>query len=96
MQQTMRDDICLVMASMDGNYVAAALNFIGSDALYGRNWGALIHKRFLHFAASKQARRANINWRAAMNPSSPIARIGSPIRVFGKASKITSRANAKR
>ncbi len=49
MQQTMREDICLVMASMDGDYVAAALNFIGSDALYGRNWGSLIHKRFLHF-----------------------------------------------
>lgn len=49
MQQSMRDDICLIMASVDGNYVAAALNFIGSEALYGRNWGALIHKRFLHF-----------------------------------------------
>ena len=49
MQQTMRDDICLVMASMDGTPVAAALNYIGSDALYGRNWGALVHKPFLHF-----------------------------------------------
>ena len=49
MQQTMRDDICLVMASMDGSAIAAALNFIGSDALYGRNWGCLMHKRFLHF-----------------------------------------------
>ena len=26
-----------------------ALNFIGADALYGRYWGALIDKRFLHF-----------------------------------------------
>lgn len=49
MQETMRDDICLVMAWMDGDPVAAALNFIGSDALYGRNWGALIDKPFLHF-----------------------------------------------
>ena len=49
MQQTMRDDICLVMASMDDTAIAAALNYIGSDALYGRNWGALIHKPFLHF-----------------------------------------------
>ncbi len=49
MQQTMRDDICLVMAWMDGEPIAAALNFIGSDALYGRNWGALVHKPFLHF-----------------------------------------------
>lgn len=49
MQQTMRDDICLVMAFMDDTPIAAALNYIGSDALYGRNWGALIHKPFLHF-----------------------------------------------
>ena len=49
MQQTMRDDICLVMASVDGDYIAAALNYIGSEALYGRNWGALMHKPFLHF-----------------------------------------------
>lgn len=49
MQETMRDDICLVMAWMDGDPVAAALNFIGSDALYGRNWGTLIDKPFLHF-----------------------------------------------
>lgn len=49
MQDTMRDDICLVIASMDGDYIAAALNYIGSQALYGRNWGALVHKPFLHF-----------------------------------------------
>jgi predicted N-acyltransferase len=49
MQETMREDICLVMASIDGNYVAGALNYIGSETLYGRNWGALIHKPFLHF-----------------------------------------------
>ena len=49
MQQTMRDDICLVMASIDHTPIAAALNYIGSDALYGRNWGALVHKPFLHF-----------------------------------------------
>ena len=47
--ETMADEIVLVMAWMDGEAVAAALNFIGSDALYGRNWGALIHKPFLHF-----------------------------------------------
>ena len=49
MQQTMRDDICLVTASMDDTPVAAALNYIGSHALYGRNWGSLVHKPFLHF-----------------------------------------------
>ena len=47
--ETMADDIVLVMAFQDGTPVAAALNFIGSDALYGRNWGALAHIPFLHF-----------------------------------------------
>lgn len=52
--ETMSDDILLVMAWLDddgtqGEPIACALNFIGSDALYGRNWGALIHKPFLHF-----------------------------------------------
>ena len=47
--ETMADDIILVMAWQDDEPVAAALNFIGSDALYGRNWGALAHIPFLHF-----------------------------------------------
>lgn len=47
--ETMADDILLIMAWMDGTPIAAALNFIGSEALYGRNWGALVHKPFLHF-----------------------------------------------
>jgi predicted N-acyltransferase len=47
--QSMADRILLVMAKRDGRYVAGALNFIGSDTLYGRNWGALEHHPFLHF-----------------------------------------------
>ena len=47
----MPDNIALVMASRDGNYIAGALNFIGSDALYGRNWGCCEDHRFLHFEA---------------------------------------------
>lgn len=49
MQDTMRGDICLVSASIDDSPVAMALNYIGGDALYGRNWGTLIDKPFLHF-----------------------------------------------
>ncbi len=49
LQETMRNDILLVMA-FDGEVpIASALNFIGSAALYGRNWGCTVHKRFLHF-----------------------------------------------
>lgn len=41
--------ILLVMAKTGGRYVAGAINFIGDDALYGRNWGALVERPFLHF-----------------------------------------------
>ncbi len=38
---TMADRIALVMAFRDGTPIAGALNLIGRDALYGRQWGAL-------------------------------------------------------
>ena len=46
---TMADRIALVMAFRDGAPIAGALNFIGRDALYGRQWGALEEVPFLHF-----------------------------------------------
>ena len=46
---TMADRIALVMAFRDGEPLAGALNFIGRDALYGRQWGALDEVPFLHF-----------------------------------------------
>jgi len=49
--ETMADRILLVMCRRDGRYIAGALNFIGSDALYGRNWGCIEDHRFLHFEA---------------------------------------------
>jgi len=50
-QETMRDDILLVLAEREGQPVAGALNFIGRDALYGRYWGATEHHPCLHFEA---------------------------------------------
>ncbi|WGM46958.1 hypothetical protein KOAAANKH_01832 [Brevundimonas sp. NIBR10] len=47
--QAMADRIALVMAFRDGTPIAGALNFIGRDALYGRQWGALEEVPFLHF-----------------------------------------------
>ena len=47
--EKMRDHILLVMAKRNNRFIAGALNFIGSDTLYGRNWGALEHHPFLHF-----------------------------------------------
>lgn len=46
---TMADSIVLIMARRSGRYIAGALNFIGSDTLFGRNWGAIEHHPFLHF-----------------------------------------------
>jgi len=46
---TMADHILLVMAKRQGRYIAGAINFIGQDALYGRNWGAIEEHPFLHF-----------------------------------------------
>ena len=47
--QTMADRIALVMAFRDETPIAGALNFIGRDALYGRQWGTLEDVPFLHF-----------------------------------------------
>ena len=45
----MPERILLVMAKRNGRYIAGAINFIGDDALYGRNWGAIEERPFLHF-----------------------------------------------
>lgn len=47
--ERMSKDILLIMARRNGRYIAGAINFIGSDTLYGRNWGAIEHHPFLHF-----------------------------------------------
>jgi len=47
--ERMADKILLVLAFERGEPVAGALNFIGAEALYGRYWGTLVDKPFLHF-----------------------------------------------
>ena len=47
--ERMADDILLVMAKRNGRYIAGAINFIGSDALYRRHWGCIEDHPFLHF-----------------------------------------------
>ncbi len=49
--ETLANRVALVMAEDRGELVAGALNLIGADALYGRNWGCLGDYRFLHFEA---------------------------------------------
>jgi predicted N-acyltransferase len=47
--EAMAEHILLVMAEREGRLIAGALNFIGSHALYGRNWGAIEYHDNLHF-----------------------------------------------
>jgi predicted N-acyltransferase len=49
MGETMPDDVLLIMCKRDGRYIAGAINFIGSECLFGRNWGCVEDHRFLHF-----------------------------------------------
>ena len=49
--EAMGDRVLLVMCKRAGRYIAGAINFIGGDTLYGRNWGCLEDHRFLHFEA---------------------------------------------
>lgn len=48
-QQALRDDILLVLAERNGEYIAGALNFIGRETLYGRYWGCTEDHPCLHF-----------------------------------------------
>lgn len=47
----MADKILLIMCRRAGRYIAGAINFIGGDALFGRNWGCIEEHPFLHFEA---------------------------------------------
>jgi len=48
-QKRLRDDILLVLAERDGEWVAGAMNVIGRDTLYGRYWGCTEDHPCLHF-----------------------------------------------
>lgn len=47
--ERMGDRILLILAYDGATSIAGALNFIGGTALYGRYWGCLVDKPFLHF-----------------------------------------------
>src|SRR5215470_837400 len=49
--ERLADKVALVVAEAGGRLVAGALNLIGRDALYGRNWGCAGDFKFLHFEA---------------------------------------------
>jgi predicted N-acyltransferase len=47
--ERMSDRILLIMAKRGDRWIAGALNLIGGEALYGRNWGCVEDVPFLHF-----------------------------------------------
>ena len=47
--ETMAEKILLVMARRGERYIGGAINFIGTNTLFGRYWGATEHVPFLHF-----------------------------------------------
>ncbi|SDB08377.1 hypothetical protein SAMN02927895_00156 [Belnapia rosea] len=47
--EALGDAVVLMVAEQDGEPVAGALNLLGREALYGRNWGSLVDAPFLHF-----------------------------------------------
>lgn len=49
--ERMADKVLLIIAEYDTRLVGGALNFIGKDTLFGRNWGCLADFKFLHFEA---------------------------------------------
>lgn len=51
LSERMGEQVLLVLAERGGRVVAGALNLIGPERLYGRNWGATQEIPFLHFEA---------------------------------------------
>jgi predicted N-acyltransferase len=47
--ERMADKVVLFVARERGQPIASALNFIGGDTLYGRYWGRVEEREFLHF-----------------------------------------------
>jgi uncharacterized protein len=47
--ETMPDEVLLILARNGSKYVAGTYSLRGSEALFGRNWGAIERHRGLHF-----------------------------------------------
>jgi hypothetical protein len=47
--ERMAKKVLLIMAAREGRWIAGALNLMGADCIYGRNWGCLEDVPFLHF-----------------------------------------------
>ena len=81
--EALGEQALMFLALEGGRPIAGALNFVGGDTLYGRYWGAVEERPFLHFElsyyraidwaighgmrSSRPGRRASTSWRAAMS-----------------------------
>tara|TARA_R110002096_G_scaffold26689_12_gene82231 strand:- start:49 stop:1212 length:1164 start_codon:yes stop_codon:yes gene_type:complete len=51
LHERMRDKVVLIFCEYDDQPVAGALNMVGADTIYGRNWGGHARFKHLHFEA---------------------------------------------
>ena len=49
LHENLRQHVLLVLAQRGTKIIAGALNLVGGDTLYGRNWGCIEQHPFLHF-----------------------------------------------
>ena len=49
LSERMADRVLLIMARREGRWIAGALNLMGANTLFGRNWGCSEDVPFLHF-----------------------------------------------
>ncbi|MDE0800554.1 MAG: GNAT family N-acetyltransferase [Rhodospirillaceae bacterium] len=49
LSEQMGDQVLLIMGEEGGEIVCGALNLLGGDTLFGRNWGTVVHYPMLHF-----------------------------------------------
>lgn len=47
--EIMPERTLLILCKRNGEYIAGAINFLGEDTVFGRNWGCIEDHRFLHF-----------------------------------------------
>ena len=70
----MAKNILLVMCRRNGRIIAGALNFIGSDALYGRNWGRDRSSMTACISRPAITRRSSLPLRISLHASRPAHR----------------------
>ncbi|MDT0576514.1 GNAT family N-acetyltransferase [Croceicoccus sp. F390] len=86
--ERMADEVLLMLAMDNGTPVAGALNFIGPQALYGRYWGTLVDRPFLHFelcyyrAIDAAIERGLVRVEAGAQGAHKLARGYEPVHTF--------------